>query len=345
VGRAHSRTSSAFQEAQFRGTRLHYSGGKLIQEQRATIGVEGGPPYGAYPGSTTGLVVPVSFFKEIVSAAKFTTPWYAISDVITTLTGANFQLRADNDIANAAAAVTETSSLSSDITDISLVGTTMSAYKYLAAVKVSNELIQDTGVDLQKYLTARFAARMARGLDSVYLKNSGGPTGVLNGLTASVTASGSSDTDGSGAANTIGLGDLVALEQSLDPTYRANAKFMMHPNTLASLRNVKDSEKRPIFEGLNNPDGPRLLGYPVVLSPAMDQLQASPSSPTVTKTTVAFGDFSYFKIRLCTPGLRMFFEPYILNFETLYVLYFRTDSALVDGASSNRAIVTLQNTY
>jgi HK97 family phage major capsid protein len=208
-------------------------------------------------------------------------------------------------------------------------------------------MVQDTGIDLEAYLASRFAKRLMRGLSPIYTTGtgSGQPTGALHGLTASVTALGSSDTDGSSAANTIGLQDLVALEKALDPSYRSTAKFMMHPNTLAALRNVKDAEKRPVFESLNRPEGPILLGYPVVLNPSMDQLQAAPSSPTVTKTTVAFGDWSYYKIRVAQPSLRRLTEAYALSFQTGYVLFWRTDAALVDGASTNRAIVTMQNVF
>jgi HK97 family phage major capsid protein len=292
-------------------------------------------------------VVPLPFLKSIVSAAAYTAPWFAISDLHTTLTGAPLTMTADNDLSNAAVAVNEDASFSAQ--DISITGTALGAFKWSSdIVKVSNEMILDAGIDLENYLSKRFAARMMRGLDVKYLKGAGTtePTGALTGLTASRTALGSADTDGSSAgANTIGLQDLVALEASLNPAYRQNAKFMMHPNTLAALRNVKDKQGRPVFESLNHPEGPLLLGYPVVLSPQMDQLQTSPSSPVVTRTTVAFGDWSYYKIRLVTPTLMRMDQTFALNFQTAFVLFWRTDAALVDGASANRAIVTMQNVY
>jgi HK97 family phage major capsid protein len=338
---------AALNEAQYRGTRLKYRNGRLVSETRATIGLEG-TNGGAYPGSTAGFVVPLPFLKQIVSAAQYTAPWFEIADVQTTLTGAPLTHTQDNDLSVSAIAINEAATYS--IQDVNLSSTVLGAFKWSSdIVKVSNELIQDAGIDLEDYLSKRFAARLMRGLDVKYLKGVGTtePTGALTGLTASLTAQGSADTDSSSAANTIGLRDLVALEEALNPAYRPNAKWMMHPNTLGALRLVKDAEKRPVFESLNRPEGPILLGYPVVLSPQMDQLQASPSSPTVTKTTVAFGDWSYYKIRLVVPTLIRMTETqqFALNFQTGFVLNWRTDGALVDGASSNRAIVTMQNVY
>jgi HK97 family phage major capsid protein len=336
---------TALMEAKYRGMRLRYHNGKLVSETRSTIGLEG-VGGGAYPGSTAGTVVPLSFLKAVVSAAQYTAPWFDIADLHVTLTGAPLMFAADNDIAISGIPVNEASAFTSQ--DIGMTGTVLGAFPWNSnLVKVSTESVQDTGIDLEDYLSKRFAARLMRGLDMKFLKGVGTtePTGALTGLTASVTALGSADTDGVSGANTIGLQDLVALEQSLDPTYRVNAKWMVHPNTLATLRKVKDAEKRPVFESLNDPNGPRLLGYPVVLSPQMDQLQASASSPAVTKTTVAFGDWSYFKIRLVAPTLQRLKETFALTMQEGYVLFYRVDSALVDGASSNRAIVTMENVY
>ncbi len=340
---------NAFADAEWRSARLHYREGQLIStrpEYRFTVGIEGTPTGGAYFGSIAGAFVPLSFIKQIVSAAKYTAPWFDIAELHVTATGAPLVWPADNDIAVSAVAIAEGGTTTA--ADITLVGKALGTYRYTSlVVKVSNELVQDTGIDIDAYLAGRFAARMMRGLDAKYTSGAGTtePLGALTGLTPSLTVLGAADTDGTSAANTIGLRDVVALEKALDPAYRPKARWLMHPNTLAALRQVKDSQKRPVFESLNRPEGPSLLGYPVTPAPSMDQLQAAASSPTVTKVPLAFGDVSYFKIRLVQPTLIRLATLYAVNFQTGFLLNWRTDSALVDGASTNRAIVTAQTIY
>ena len=340
---------AAMEEGQLVGTRMHYRNGQLVSarpQYRATAGVEGTPSGGAYPGSTAGFAAPLPFLKQVFSAAKYTAPWLDIADVHVTVTGAPIVFPADNDIGTAAAQLNEGAADSTN--DVTLVNTALGSYRWSSGiVKVSNEMLQDTGIDIDEYLAGRFAARMMRGLDPKFTKGAGTtePLGLLTGLTASVTATGSSDTDGSGGANTCGLSDLVALEKACDPAYRKNARFLMNANTLASLRNVKDSNKRPVFQSLNRTEGPVLLGYPVAIAPAMDSLQANASSPAVTKVPIAFGDTSYFKIRFVQPTMIRLSTLYAASFQTGFLLIWRVDSALVDGASSNRAVVTLQTTY
>ena len=296
-------------EADYRTTQLHYRAGQLIssrteyrkdteyyKESRATVGLEGTPSGGSFLGSGAGTFVPLSFTKKIMSAAKYTAPWLDIADVWITASGSPLIATADNDIDQAAVAIDETGTDSTQ--DVALVAAALGSFRWTSKiVKVSDQMLTDAGVDIEEFLASRFAARMMRGLSPIFTNGVGTtePRGALTGLTASVTAQGAADTDATSAANTIGLRDLVALEQALDPAYRSNAKWMMHPNTLAALRNVKDANKRPVFGSLNRPEGPILLGYAVVLNPSMDQLQATPSSPTVTRTTVAFGDWTYFQ--------------------------------------------------
>jgi HK97 family phage major capsid protein len=246
---------TALEESTFRGTRMHYQAGRLVSthlEFRATAGMENTPSGGAYPGSTGGSFVPLAFIKQIMSAAAFQAPWFDISDVLITTTGAPAVFAADNDIAVAAAPIAEAGSDSS--ADINLVATVLGSYRYTSKiVKVSNETMSDAGIDMSACLAGRFAKRMMRGLSPLFTNGVGStqPKGALNGLTASVTAVGAGSNDCSSASNTIGSDDVAALELALDPEYRANAKFMTHPNTLSALRKVKDKQGRQVFEGLN----------------------------------------------------------------------------------------------
>jgi HK97 family phage major capsid protein len=121
---------------------------------------------------------------------------------------------------------------------------------------------------------------------------------------------------------------------------------MCHANTLQKLRSQLDKEGRPVFPGLqNSPDGTdRIFNYPVVVNPNMAQLQATASSPAVTNTTLAFGDFSKYVIRVVAPPtLVMLDQRFIDQGMYAYSLWIRMDGSLIDGGGG--AIKTLQNVY
>lgn len=87
------------------------------------------------------------------------------------------------------------------------------------------------------------------------------------------------------------------------------------------------------------------MNRPVAINPAMDSLQTSASSPAVTKTPLAFGDFSRFHIRITHPIMLRLTERYADFSQTAYALHYRTDSVLINPATSVPPVVTLQTTY
>jgi len=317
-----------------------------LHEYRANLSGEGTPTGGAYPGSTVGFFVPMSFWAEVVSASKSVGPFWDddFCTVHMTPTGAPLPIPSDNDVSQVAAILNEAGQFSNQTLTINqnICGT----YKFSTGLLVSNETVQDSAIDLDSYLAKRFGRRAQLGL-LPYLTTgtgSGQPTGVLTGLTASLTAAGAGANDGLSAANTVGSDDIANLEYALDPAYRVNAKWMMHGNTLNALRRVKDKQGRPVFGSLNRPD-PVLLSYPVTINNAMDQLQTSAGSPAVARVPVAFGDFSRFHVRVVHPILLRLTQRYADYQQTMYALHYRTDSVLINPATSVPPVVTLQTVY
>ena len=97
-------------------------------------------------------------------------------------------------------------------------------------------------------------------------------TGVAGGFTATTSSTNPVD-------------DLIALQHSLKPGYRANAVWTMNTNTLERVRKFKDAEGNYIWRPGADQGAPSLLlGYPVLELPDM---------PDVATNTfpIAFGDF------------------------------------------------------
>jgi HK97 family phage major capsid protein len=89
----------------------------------------------------------------------------------------------------------------------------------------------------------------------------------------------------------------VELIHSIDPAYRTNGncKFMMNDSSVKKLRQIVDGQSRPIFVpgyevGVPGGAPDRLLGYEIVVNQDMASMAASAKS-------IAFGDFSFYKIR------------------------------------------------
>lgn len=318
---------------------------QVVTEYRATVGVEGTPTGGAYPTSGSGYFVPVGFVNQVQESMKWASPFFepGFCDLRDTLTGAPLPFPTDSDTGISGEQLAEGAQVST--ADVTIGNTVLGSYRFSSKlVFVTIEQLQDSSINLTEYLSHKFGVRLARALATPLTTGAGGgngPTGCLYGITPALTASGSSDTDGTSAgANTLGLGDLVALEKALDPCYRPKAKFMMHPSTMATLKTVKDTTKRPVFESLINSG--TLLGYPVALNTAMDVLQTSASSPAVNRTPVALGDFGYFKVRRATPILYRKVEQYITQGVVAFFMIWRVDSSPISVAN---AIQTIQTTF
>lgn len=279
----------------------------LSNEQRSILtgekrAVGEGGNQGAHIGtySSLGYFVPTGFVDAVEAATKYFAPLLedGVFNVIRTASGQALPFPVSDDTANAAVIVGEASAVS-DL-DISANQVTLQAYKATSGViRVSIELLQDSSIDVEAYLTDRFGERFGRGFEG-FLTNgtgSGQPTGLLqalqnNGVTP-VIAAGSSETTGGSqtGANSIGYSDLVNLEHSVDPSYRRNGKFMLNDNVLASIKKIIDKYGRPLWTaGLSSGDPDTILGYPYVINQSMPVL--APSAQTVV-----FGDLKKFTVR------------------------------------------------
>ena len=157
-------------------------------------------------------------------------------------------------------------------------------------ITVPIELVQDSQIDIEAFVQERLVTRLGRITEKMYTTGSG--TGQPRGL---VTAATTGVTGATGSATTVSYDQLVDLEHSVDPAYRNNAAFMFNDSTLRAIRKLKDSQNRPIFVPgyeQGNPGGApaTLLGRRIIINQQMASMAANAKS-------IAFGDFSYYKIR------------------------------------------------
>jgi predicted phage gp36 major capsid-like protein len=154
------------------------------------------------------------------------------------------------------------------------------------------------------------------------------------------TGSGSSDYQGCVVSATLGVtaagtaaitaDELINLQHSVDPAYRANPKaaFMMNDDTIKFIRKLKDSNGRYLLDYTTLPGQPTtLLGKPLITNQDMATLATG-------NKTVLFGDFNKFIIRdVRNIVLRRLNERYADADQTGFIAWYRGDSRLVSAST------------
>jgi HK97 family phage major capsid protein len=235
-------------------------------------------------GTTTagGFTVPQGFLNQLEASLLAFGGMREVATVLRTAEGNDLPIPTVSDHANVGAILAENTQVAEQ--DITFGQITLKAYKYSSKlIRVSAELLQDSAIDLESFIGGALGERIARILNTHFTTgdNSSKPQGI--------TASGAGVTAASATA--ITYGELVELQHSVDPSYRANARFMMHDSTFKAIRKLLDGQNRPIFQPDITAASPgTLLGSPIVINQDCATIAASAKA-------VFFGDFSKYIIR------------------------------------------------
>jgi HK97 family phage major capsid protein len=200
---------------------------------------------------------------------------------------------------------------------------TLGSFKYSSkAVIVPWELLQDSSINLPQYLGNKLGERVARKQNTDFTAGAGTtlPFGVQVQAALGKTAA---------ATNAITFDEVIDLYHSVDVAYRSrpNFRFMVHDNTAAYLRKLKDSQNRYLWEmSLQAGQPDRMFGHEVVINNDMD------SAFTTNKRLVLAGDFGAYHVRdagavtiMRADELRM------LNGQVVFLAWQRSDGNLAEA--------------
>lgn len=274
-------------------------------------------------GTTTagGNSVPNEMMRAFLEIQK----WYGrvenLATVINTDTGATLPWPTVDDTSNTGRLLTEGTGATTT-TDPSFGVVNLTAYKMSSdAVILSEELLQDSSINLSAYLGAALGTRVGRIKNTYFTTGSGSsqPGGVQVKASLGKTAS---------ATNAITLDEVIDLYHSVDIAYRnsPSAAFMVHDSVAAYVRKLKDSQNQYLWQmavQAGQPD--RLFGVPVVINNDQD------SSFATNKRLVLFGDFSKYVIRVAGGvAIRRSDDVYFLNHQSVFEASQRVDGNLID---------------
>ena len=296
---------------------------------------EGGPPFGAYPGSTTGFFVPVGFVNKVESAMKWFGDMLGVATVMETATGQPLPFPTDNDTGTIGELVGENSPVST--ADVSLGQITFGAFKFSTKmVKVSMELLQDSAFDLDSFLAQKFGMRLGRILNNKFTVGAGTtePTGIVTAATVGLGQGttpaifGDDNAVSPDPTQQVGYIDLTNVTHSVDKAYRPYGKFMMHDLTLRYIKTLKDKYGHPLWVpgmAVGAPD--TILGYAYSINNDMAQLGAS-------NKTVIFGDLTKYLIRRVKDlSILRLTERYAELGQVAFIGFARYDGNLLDAGT------------
>lgn len=274
-------------------------------------------------GNAGGYTVAQDFMNRLEVAMKMWGGMLEVSEIIRTDTGATLPMPTLNFTSLVATIIGENAQSSTDSsTPFGVVN--LGAYTYRTPVlPISYEFLQDSAFNEQVIINA-FAESLGRGVNAHLTTGTG--TSQPKGI---VTASASGKVGATGQTTSITYDDIVDLEHSVDPAYRAAAKFMFHDSTLKAVKKIKDANNLPIFvPAVAGPASDTILGYQYQINQDMAVMGANAKS-------VLFGRLDKYKTRIVKDmAMLRLTERYADYLQVGFLGYMRIDGNLLDAGTN-----------
>ena len=167
--------------------------------------------------------------------------------------------------------------------------TEIDAYEYAAVIPVSAQLLEDSFVDLQSYISLQIARKFSKGEATSFVTGDGNgkPTGFMH-----VPGNYEQTAVGQSADGEDIIAAIIDQFYSLPGAYAANGSWFMNRRTQGIIRKAADANaNRTLWsDSLANGTPATLLGRPVFDAVDMDDFVGT-DSPTSDTYPIAFGDF------------------------------------------------------
>jgi HK97 family phage major capsid protein len=194
---------------------------------------------------------------------------------------------------------------------------TLGAHKAGTSIRLSDELLQDAGFDIEAYVIRELAARLGRLEEAAFVNGTGTstPTGIIRTAPVGVV---------SAQPGKLDVDDLIDLMYSVSKPYRENAVWVFHDSTEREIRKLKNDFGRRLWEPSITEDAPDLfLGKPVIPCSSMSCI-ASGEKP------VLFGDFRFYWIAdRGRRSLKRLNELYATSGQVSFLATQRVDAKLI----------------
>ena len=264
--------------------------------------------------------VPTSFYDRLM-AHLIETAAIMQSGATILQTGSGESLQVPKTTAHSAAAiVTEGAAIAAS--DPAFGQITLGAFKYGLLIQVSRELIQDSGVDLEGYLSMQAGRALGNAFGAHAITGTGTtqPRGVTLDSTLGVTS-------GTAVGGAPTSDNLIDLYYSVIAPYRnsPDARWILRDSSVAAVRKLKDTTGQYLWQpGLVGNSTDTLLGKPVLTDPGV-------AATGLNAKSIIFGDMSQYFVRMVN-GVRIErSDDYAFNTDLVtFRALMRADGALID---------------
>ena len=195
----------------------------------------------------------------------------------------------------------------------------LSAYKVGTAIKISEELLNDSVFDLPSYIAKEFARRIGTKEEEAFLigDGKGKPTGIF-------AATGGAENGATATGAAITFDDVIELFYSIKSPYRKKAVWVLNEQTVKALRKIKDNTGNFIWQpsvSAGLPD--TILNRPYVTSVYAPTIAAGAKA-------IAFGDYSYYWVAdRQGRSLKRLNELFAMNGQVGFLASQRVDGKLI----------------
>lgn len=218
-------------------TYLRHGFSDLTPEQKAEIRA-----LGTGAGASGGFTVPATFVAKVIESMKAFGGIANVCQVINTANGAEMQWAVSDGRTEMGEMLAENAETSKQ--DPTFTQATLGAKKGSSKIiLVSNEMLQDSGIDIDAFIARRIGQRLGR-LEASQIVQGTGAGNNVNGLIKQVQLS-----HQAAAAAAVAYEDLIELKHAVDPAYRMGegCRFAFNDATLKGMKLMKDGQGRPLW--------------------------------------------------------------------------------------------------
>ena len=191
------------------------------------------------------------------------------------------------------------------------------AHKLAHRILISDELLEDSGFDMEKYILKRFEESFAKAEEEAFFTGDGNgkPLGIIHQAEVGKVVD---------KAKELDFDDIIDLIYSVEEPYRKNGVLIVSEDTALALKKLRIYRGYPAWIPSLEKDLPdTLLGYPVYVSNNLPSLKSG-------NKPILFGDFSYYWIGECGKrSIKRLLERYADHGQVGYIGSERIDAKLV----------------
>jgi HK97 family phage major capsid protein len=297
----------------------------MTDEQRAAMREDERRAQAAGINEKGGFTVPTTFVAKVQEALKSYGGIASVAQILVTDAGNPIEWPTSDGTAEEGELLGENTQASE--ADVSFGMASMGAHKLSSKViRISNELLNDSGINIEAFLAGRIASRIGRAEARLIVQGSGAGSPLQPLGLVAATAVGKA----TAAATVLKWTEINALIHSIDPAYRNAPKFRLAFNdaTLELIEEMVDGNQRPLWlPGIAGGAPASILTKQYVIDQAIPDIAAG------NKFMFA-GDFDQFIIRRVRyMAIKRLVERYAEYDQTAFLAFHRFGVVLQDAAA------------